>query len=160
MQIADIKRRLSALEDKLAKSLLVSYEDFEVNGKSLKVYLSNSLQKRARKARVWKTKEFCITLRNAKYGLDPYNTKSKGGRDGVYLLDRDFKPANEMQKRIFDQFIDKSNSDFSAIVEALKLSYEQVRAVRVVSHHMRLLGISHTGKEEDILVIVDVDKKS
>lgn len=160
MQIENIKSRLSALEDELAESLLVSYEDFEVNGKSFKVYLSRSLRKRARKARVWKTNEFCITLRNVKYGLDPDSAKSKGGRDGVYLLDRDFKPANEMQKRIFDQFIDKQNSDYATIVDALKLSHERIRAVRVVSHHMRLLGICHTGKEEDILVIVDVDKKS
>lgn len=148
------------MDNELSKSLIVSYEDFVVNGKPFKVYLSGSLKKHARKARVWKTNEFCLTLRNVKYGLDQNSTKSKGGRDGVYLLDRNFRPANEMQKRIFDQFIDKPSSDYAAIVDALELAHERVRAVRVVSHHMRIVGIHHSSSTEDILVLVDVDRKS
>ncbi len=159
LQIEDIKSRLSVLESDLSASLIVHYEDFTVNQRSFRVYLCQKLIKQARKSRVWKSKEFCITLRNVKYGLDPESAKSMGGRDGIFLLDRTFKPYNEMQKRIFDQFIDKPASGFIAITKELGLSASHIKAVRVVSHHMRIVGIYHTGAKADTLVLVDIDTK-
>lgn len=138
---------------------MVLYQELTVNDRELKVYLSRSLKKQARKSKTWKSKEFCITLRNVKYGLDGETSRSKGGRDGVYLLDRNFTPRNEMQKRIFDRFIDSQSSDYSEILKALKISHNGTQAIRVVSHHMRLVGIYRSHESEDILVLVDVDTK-
>ncbi len=147
------------METALRESLLVRYGDFVVNERAFSVFLAQKLMKEARKSKVWKSKEFCITLRNIKYGLDPEQSKSKGGRDGIYLLDKGFRPYNEMQRRIFDRFTDKPDSDYMAITEQLNLDRDKTVAVRVVSHHMRIVGIYHKGKTEDTLVLVDVDTK-
>lgn len=159
LQIEDVKSRLAVLESDLTASLLVHYEDFTVNQRSYRVYLCQKLMKQARKNRVWKSKEFCITLRNVKYGLEQDSARSRGGRDGIYLLDQNFKPYNDMQRRIFDQFINNPASDFIAITKELDLSTAHIKAVRVVSHHMRIVGIYHTGVETDTLALVDVDTK-
>lgn len=159
MLIENVKEKLTKAESTLKDNLLVHYEKFAVNEKQLSVYLTQKLMKEARKSKVWKGKEFCITLRNVKYGLDPEQVKSRGGRDGIFLLDKAFRPYNEMQRRIFDRFIDNPNSDYVAITDELNIDSDQIVAVRVVSHHMRIVGIYHRGENEDVLVLVDVDTK-
>ena len=138
---------------------MIRYEGFIVNERKFDVYLTQKLMKEARRSKVWKSKEFCITLRNVKYGLDLEQIKSRGGRDGIFLLDKTFRPYNEMQRRIFDRFIDNPNSDYAVVTKQLNLDRDKIVAVRVVSHHMRVVGIYHRGENEDVIVLVDVDTK-
>jgi len=35
-------------------------------------------------------------LKNAAYGFDEKQARSRGGADGIFLLDRHFTPKNEM----------------------------------------------------------------
>lgn len=62
-----------------------------------------------------------------------------------------------MQRKIFDQFIDKENSGFKEILKKLGFPKNKINAIRVVSHHMRLLGIHFAGKDSDIIVLVNYD---
>ena len=56
------------------------------------------------------------------------------------MLDRDFTPPNVMMRKIFDQFLDKSDSGIDVIAKKLHAKVDDLKAVRLVSHHMRLLG--------------------
>jgi len=57
-----------------------------------------------------------MTLKNISYGFDSNQRKSMRGRDGIFLVDRDYKPRNNMQVKLFDQFIDKAKSEYSDII--------------------------------------------
>ncbi len=104
------------------------------------------------------SREMVITLTNAAYGFDERMSRSNSGRDGIFLLDRSFRPKNEMMRKLFDRYIDKPNSGFSELVQELKLKPEPLLPIRLVSHHMRLLGVLARSHEEDHLVLVDCDR--
>ena len=69
----------------------------------------------------------------------------------------DHKPPNEMMHKMFDKFIDMPGSEADAIAEGLGVPLSKLAPARLVSHHMRLLGLLHVGAEEDTLVLVDYD---
>ncbi|TGN99759.1 hypothetical protein PN36_33795 [Candidatus Thiomargarita nelsonii] len=53
------------------------------------------------------------------YGFDEKQARSRGGADGIFLLDRHFTPKNEMMKKLFDGFLDQPNSGIMDIAAAL-----------------------------------------
>lgn len=157
MELTELKKRAADCETILQNDLLAEFDKQSVAGKTQVTYLTSSLLKKCKKGRVWKSQAFLITLKNIKYGFDELQSRSVSGRDGIFLIDRHFQPRNSMQKKIFDQFIDKDTSDFREIVTLLELESTELKAVRVVSHHLRLLGILEQRKDKNILVLVDYD---
>lgn len=158
MDLKELKRRIESLEAELNDSGMAYLDFLPVNNKPIRIYLSSWLKKSCNKKRVWKSKKFLITLKNVQYGLDPNNMRSLNGRDGVYLIDRKFRPYNEMQRKLFDQYIDKENSGYRETIKHLKWKTSLTKPVRVVSHHMRLLGLFHSGKVRDEILLVDWDE--
>lgn len=157
MDIKQTKQRIIEIENDLKNKGIIEFNRAMVNGRSQITYITSLLKKNCKKKRVWKSKEFLITLKNINYGIDNSNFRSKSGKDGIFILDRNYLPKNEMQRKIFDQFIDKENSDFKEILKELDLPENRLNAIRVVSHHMRLLGIHFAGKDSDIIVLVNYD---
>lgn len=157
MEIEEARKLLEACENYLDKKGVVEFALIDSAERSLQLYLTSIFKKNCKKKRVWKSKAFFITIKNAKYGIDLLNFKSKGGKDGVFIIDRKFTPQNMMQKKIFDQFIDKDNSDYNKIIDKMNFLPNDVNAVRIVSHHMRLLGIHQRVNNIDKIVLVDFD---
>lgn len=62
-----------------------------------------------------------------------------------------------MMVKIFDRFLDKPDSGAEVILRALGTTLDEVVPVRLVSHHMRLLGLLHRRVGDDVLVLVDYD---
>ncbi len=131
---------------------------FPVNDeRALRVGVTTRLVRAARRARLWRSPAFLTAFKNAAYGFDEERAMSAGGSDGIFLLTREFRPANAMQKKIFNRFLDQRESEAEAIASRLKVSVSELRAVRVVSHHVRLLGVLVQHEREDTIVLVDID---
>jgi hypothetical protein len=158
VELTEAKDRLKAIESALADAPFVAFHAFEREGRVLHVALTERLRKAARKEGVWKSREMCASLKNAAYGFQESQARSTGGRDGIFLLDRSFRPANEMMHKLFDRFLDKSNSGAEELAAALGTPLEELLPVRLVSHHLRLLGVLARGETEDWLVLVDCDR--
>ncbi|HKB36623.1 MAG TPA: hypothetical protein VKD72_09230 [Gemmataceae bacterium] len=158
MELSALKERLLAIEAELADRPLVVFDTFEREGRPLTLALTERLRKRARKEGVWRSREMMATLKNAAYGFDERKARSVGGRDGIFLLDRTFRPANAMMRKLFDQYLDKPRSGAEEVAEALGVSLAELLPVRLVSHRLRLLGILARKAEGDWLVLVDCDR--
>jgi hypothetical protein len=97
-------------------------------------------------------------LKNTCYGLAAERTRSRGGADGIYLLDRDFRPVNEMMKKLFDRFLDRPDPLVDVLVKNFGVSGpDALLPVRVVSHHLRLLGVAVRDADVLRLALVDFD---
>jgi len=96
-------------------------------------------------------------LKNAAYRFDEKQARSRGGADGIFLLDRHFIPKNEMMKKLFDGFLDQPNSGVMDIATALGVEPSVFLPVRLVSHNLRLLGVLSRAEKEDWLILVDCD---
>ena len=99
-----------------------------------------------------------VTLKNAAYGFDERQSRSVSGRDGIFLMDRAFRPANPMMHKLFDRFLDHEDSGALQLANALGFALGELLPVRLVSHHMRLLGVLARSNSEDWLVLVDCDR--
>src|SRR5262245_12412724 len=108
MELAEVKDRLKAIEDALdgGDVPFVLFHSFDRGARPLHLALTARLRKQAKKEGVWRSREMLATLKNAAYGFDERQARSVGGRDGVFLMDRDFRPANEMMRKLFDRFLD------------------------------------------------------
>jgi len=157
MTLDDFKQRIEELEPGLGDSVFVMLHDFERNGRQLSLAITDRLRRTCRKGRVWKSKAMLTAIKNAEYGFERTHAQSPGGHDGIFVITRDYKPKNEMMKKLFDQFLDKPGSGAEAIAKALKTPLDDLIPVRLVSHHMRLLGLLKTSKDGDTLVLVDYD---
>lgn len=73
---------------------------------------------------MWRSNEMVITLKNAAYGYETSQARSVGGRDGIYLLDRDYRPENPMMRKLFDRYLDKSKSGAEELAEHLETPLE------------------------------------
>jgi len=160
LSIKDLKQRLKDLGKPIYKNGITALSHNEEN--HTWVYITEDFVRKCKKAKIWNTPAFLSTLRNCWYGIDVKKMKSPGGKDGIFVIDRNYKPKNEMQRKIFDQFIDKENSLFKIACLYFDKKEEDAIAVRIVSHHMRLLGImfrdtnqSHTA---NLILLVDFDK--
>src|SRR5262245_18160546 len=158
MELAEAKERLKAIEADLADRPFVEFHAFLREGRTLRVAVTARLRKVARKEGVWRSRELFATLKNAAYGYDDRQARSGGGRDGIFLLDRTFRPANAMMHKLFDQYLDKPRSGAEEVAEALGVSLAELLPVRLVSHRLRLLGILARKAGGDWLVLVDCDR--
>jgi hypothetical protein len=158
MDLAEAKARLKEIEGELAGAPFVVFNTFEREGRQLYVAVTERLRKTARKEGVWRSRELFATLKNAAYGFDERQARSAGGRDGIFLMDRTFRPANEMMRKLFDRFLDKRDSGAEDLAAALGVAAGELLPVRLVSHHLRLLGILSRKDDADWLVLVDCDR--
>ncbi|MBY0457048.1 MAG: hypothetical protein K2V38_06910 [Gemmataceae bacterium] len=158
MELAEAKDRVKAIEGSLADAPYVEFHAFEREGRTLHVALTERLRKVARKEGVWRSREMLATLKNAAYGFDERQARSVGGRDGIFVMDRAFRPANEMMRKLFDRFLDKPDYGAEELAGELGVPLAELLPVRLVSHHMRLLGVLARQDEADWLVLVDCDR--
>ncbi|MGC4116417.1 MAG: hypothetical protein QM765_17940 [Myxococcales bacterium] len=159
MEFERIKERVKAVEESLAAHPYVVIDTFERAGRKLHVALTERLRKAARKEGVWRSREMLATLKNGSYGFDEAKARSVGGRDGIFLLDRDFEPSNEMMRKLFDRYLDKPGSGAEELASALGVPLGDLLPVRMVSHHLRLLGVLARKDDGDWLVLVDCDRE-
>ena len=159
MELNDIKQKIEAVEDGLPHAPFVIFDRVTRNERTLTVALTERLRRLARKGGVWKAKGFLTAVKNIYYGLDDRRLMSRGGRDGIFLLGRTFQPKNDMMRKIFDRYLDKKGSGAEAVAKTLGASVHDLIGVRVVSHHLRLLGVLHRAEKEDWLVLVDYDRQ-
>jgi len=157
MNLDEAKSLISGIEGDLSDRPFVEMHTFVRNGRSLRLALTERLRKSCRRGRVWKSKPFLTAIKNAEYGFDETRARSRGGSDGIFLVTRDHEPVNEMMKKLFDRFIDRPEGGVQAVAEALGCEPAALIPVRLVSHHMRLLGVMHRTEEGDTLVLVDYD---
>ena len=158
MDLAEAKERLKAIEAGLGDAQFAEFLAFEREGRTLHVAVTERLRKLARKEGVWMSREMLATLRNAAYGFDEKQARSVGGRDGIFIMDRTYHPANAMMVKLFDRFLDKPRSGADALAAALGVPLAELLPVRLVSHHMRLLGVLARKDNADWLVLVDCDR--
>ena len=157
MELDGLKQLVEASEDRLNGVIYVELQTFERNRRVLKLFITPRFKNKCKKGRVWKSKQMLTALKNAEYGFDEVRSHSPGGNDGIFVLSRDYKPKNEIMKKVFDQFIDKKHSGAEEISRELNLPLATLIPVRLVSHHMRLLGLLARGDILDQLVLVDYD---
>jgi len=158
MDLAEAKERLKAIEATLADVPFAEFAAFERDGRALHVAVTARLRKHAKKEGVWRSRELFATLKNAAYGYDERQARSVGGRDGVFLLDRTYRPANEMMRKLFDRYLDHVGSGAEEVAGALGVPLGELLPVRLVSHHLRLLGVLARREDGDWLVLVDCDR--
>jgi hypothetical protein len=158
LEIDEEKQRLKAVEPNLDGRPFVEFHAFQREGRTLRLAVTARLRKAARKQGVWRSRELFATLKNAAYGYDERQARSAGGRDGIFLLDRTFRPANAMMHKLFDSYLDKPGSGAEELAEALGVPLAELLPVRLVSHHLRLLGVLARREDEDWLVLVDCDR--
>jgi hypothetical protein len=158
ISLDDLKQKVSEIEEKLGEDVFVELGTFERDGRKLHLAMTDRLRRVCLKDKVWKSKAFLTALKNAEYGFDEVMARSSGGRDGIFLLDRDFSPPNPMMHKIFNHFLDKPDSGVDEMAAKLEAKLEDLKAVRLVSHHMRLLGVLYEDENEDWLILVDYDQ--
>jgi hypothetical protein len=158
MKLEELKGLVQNIEPDLADYPFVIVHVFTRNGRALHLGLTNRLRQKCRKKRIWNSKAFLTALKNAEYGFDEQLARSAGGQDGIFLVDRNYRPRNAMQNKLFDNYLDRSDSGVQELAANLNTSVETLQAVRLVSHHMRLLGILWRGRNADWLILVDYDQ--
>jgi hypothetical protein len=131
---------------------------FERGDRPLHLALTARLRKQARKCGMWRSREMLATLKNAAYGFDERQARRAGGRDGLFIMDRDYRPPNEMMRKLFDRFLDGPDSGARELADAIGVAAAELLPVRLVSHHMRLLGVLARKDDGDWLVLVDCDR--
>jgi len=159
MSLQEYKNLIQQAEPLLLNEKFVIIKDFIRNNRKLSLAITARLQQKCKKGRVWKNKALLTALKNAEYGFDPNHPHSPGGNDGIFILTREHKKTNQMMNKIFNKFLDnpKEQGFISDIAKRLETSEKELIAVRLVSHHMRLLGLLHCSDKGDILVLVDFD---
>lgn len=157
MELSEVRRRLEALEGELEARLVVPFADFDTPHGALRVSVTSRFKQKCQKGRIWKSPSQLTALKNAAYGFDPKCSRSRGGADGIFIIDRSFHPPNSMMKKLFAQFLDKPDALVPVLVQALGSPPEGWFPVRLVSHHLRLLGVIAAPEGGAHLVLVDYD---
>jgi hypothetical protein len=157
MDLAEAKALLSSIETTLADVPMVALSTFDTPHGQLELYITERLRRQNRKGKVWKSHGMLATLKNAAYGFDAASSKSRGGADGIFKLNRDFRPPNLMIKKLFDRFLDKPDPLVAELEDALNTAQRDWTPIRLVSHHMRLLGVLTRNDTATRIVLVDYD---
>ena len=157
MTLDELKEAVSAVEPELVGKPFVVAASFQRDGWTIDVGLTDRLRRACKRGRVWKSRGFLTALKNVQYGYDVTHALSVGGIDGIFLLTREHRPRNPMMRKLFDRFLDKRGSGAAEIAEALGTPLDSLIPVRLVSHHLRLLGLLHRQERNDVLVLVDYD---
>jgi len=158
LDLAAAKARLKEMEPALVAAPHVRFHTFSRDDRPLHVHLTERLRKAMTKGGLWRSREMLATLKNAAYGFDEQRARSLSGRDGLFLLDRTFRPPNAMMAKMFDRYLDHAGSGAADLAASLGVPLSELAAVRLVSHHMRLLGVLARKRDEDWLVLVDCDR--
>ena len=157
MELSEVRSKLEAAEEELAARPVTVFADFRTPHGDLRVSVTDRLRRKSRKGRVWKSPAMLTALKNAAYGFDPKASRSRGGADGVFSVDRNFKPANAMMAKLFGQFLDKPDPLVEVLAAYLRTPPQEWLTVRLVSHHLRLLGVLAISPAGGHLVLVDHD---
>lgn len=157
MNLEEASQALESAERELRATGFVVAATFERDGRRLDVCITDSLRRSCRKGHAWLTKPFLTAFKNAEYGYDERRARSPGGADGMFEITRNHKPTNNMMKKLFDRYLDRPNSGVTEVVDQLGTAVDRLIPVRLVSHHMRLLGVLHRSDDRDVLVLVDYD---
>lgn len=157
MDLSALKARVTSIEELFESDIAVELCHFDTPHGKLVLSLTERLRHSCRKGKVWKSNAMLTALKNTQYGFDRTRTRSRGGADGVFLLDRTFEPRNEMMRKIFDRFLDKPDPLVAQLSARFAVAAEEFVPVRVVSHHLRLLGVLIEREEAAQLVLVDFD---
>jgi len=96
MALSDIKKKLTEVENRLVERAVVELMTFDTPHGQVKVFVTDGLRRKCRRGRVWKSSEMLTAIKNVAYGFDARASRSRGGADGVFCLDRNFKPTNSM----------------------------------------------------------------
>jgi hypothetical protein len=157
LDLSDLKQRLTGLESLLDERPIVELGAFDTPCGLLRVEITDRFRRRCRRNKQWKSKRMLAALKNVQYGFDQNRQRSSRGQDGIFRVDRDFKPANEMMRKIFDRFLDKPDPLAVQLAERMGVARREMMPVRVVSHRMRLLGVLADDDGTPRLVLVDCD---
>ena len=157
MDLAEARQKLEQAEVELATQPLAVFADFDTIHGKLRVFITDRLRRKCRRAHIWKSPKMLTALKNARYGFDPKVSRSRSGRDGIFRVDRDFRPKNSMMIKLFNQFIDKPDPLIPMISKVLRVQPTDWIPVRLVSHHIRLLGVISVTGGTTQLVLVDYD---
>ncbi len=157
MNLDEAKQKLALITPHLADAPFVEFHTFERNGRELHLALTERFYRACRKGKVWKSKAFLTAIKNADYGFDPQLARSRGGRDGIFLVDRSFNPKNAMMTKLFDHYLDMPERGAEQVATELGTEVANLQAARLVSHHLRLLGVLWQDKNADWLILVDYD---
>lgn len=155
--LSTLQRELADAEVQLATATYVALHPVARDGRPLQVVLTRRFHRIARRARLWRSTALLVTLKNAGYGFDPARARSLGGRDGIYLIDRTVD--GPMTRKLYTKFLDRPGSGAPELAAYLGAELPQLHAVRLVSHHLRLLGVLHRGDASDRLALVDLDQR-
>lgn len=156
-ELANLQAELAELEPRLAAEPFVNLQPVLRDGRAMHVVLTQRLYRLARRARLWRSPAMVVTLKNAGYGFDPARARSLGGRDGIFLIDRSVD--GPMTRKLYNRFLDRPDSGAAELAAYLAAPLEQLQAVRLVSHHLRLLGVLHRTPAADWLALVDLDRR-
>ncbi|MCK9995284.1 MAG: hypothetical protein KAH56_03275 [Candidatus Krumholzibacteria bacterium] len=159
MDLAAAKEKLQIAEVVLDVRPLAFFAEFDTPYGELKVTVTERLRRKCRKGRVWKSVAMLTALKNAVYGFDAKAPRSRGGADGIFRVDRNHRPANSMMKKLFDKFLEKSDPLVPLLANELGSPPENWIPVRLVSHHMRLLGVLSISKSTAHLALIDYDNE-
>lgn len=91
MELEDARSILAAAEVALKDAPFVLAHEFERNGRRLQLVLTSRLSRILRRERMSRSKEVLTALKNAAYGFDRSRARSEAGRDGIYVIDRDYE---------------------------------------------------------------------
>ncbi len=156
--VASIAAQLASIEARLKDpESLECVATFDASLPVLQVLVTGRLLREAKRSEHWRSKHFCATLSNAKYGFDNLQARSRSGKDGIFLMDRELVPSNLMQKKLFDKFLDKPDPLISIICAEFAVKPQELLPVRLVSHNMRLLGLLIASPQVTRLILVDLD---
>ena len=131
---------------------------FSRDDHEIEVRIIPSFVRSCRRQREWLTKRLLATMLNVRYGYDAQNSRSRGGRDGIFRVDREHRPKNSMIRELHDRFLNDPEGAAQEVGDGLGTSTGNLLAVRVVSHHMRLLGVLKLGTTKSVLVLIGVDR--
>ncbi len=140
MDLAVAKEKLRGAERVMESQPLALFAEFDTPYGELKVTVTERLRRKCRKGRVWKSAAMLTALKNAVYGFDAKAPRSRGGADGIFCVDRSYRPANSMIKKLFDKFLDRSDPLVPILAEELGSPPEDWVPVRLVSHHAGRAG--------------------
>ena len=171
--LGGVQRRLAQLRD----VILANGDGVIAPEKALFCHISGTSHKRA-----WELWVFCSghffksimkerltgsalvakALLNLRYGYDPRLSQSRGGKDGIFRIDEDFRPSNSMVRKLYNRYLGSSIGQKE--LACFSFDLDQIQGVRVVSHGLRLLGFAQRDSAKDeshklLLVDIDVNRK-
>ncbi|MBK7875294.1 MAG: hypothetical protein IPJ77_06025 [Planctomycetes bacterium] len=157
MDLTAARAAVDRIEDELDRAPFVVAHVFERDERELALAFTARARRLCKRGRVWKSKALLTAVKNAGYGFDRKRALSPGGADGIFLLTRAHRPVNSMMQKLFTRYLDKEDSGARELAAALGVPVTELLPVRLVSHHLRLLGVLRNAEGRDTLVIVDYD---